>query len=352
MELFTYEVFVSKQGDIPPVLYKPMEEAEPVTIDQDYIIKRISTQDDRFEASMHIADRIRGAFPPDMQVLMFDFLKEFGVPPEINLEYDSLPMSVLNIARTPSLRQVIESYAATGMQPVDAMRACERLERIIVPSPEEIALYEYFFWNIREMEMVGSNYIASYILNLRNQYKYDREIPTPYLRGKNVYKKDLPDRTTPWREMSVGNRESAPLDSYLLPAKSMIGIVEPDELTHKLGVANLPDEDVEARLQKSYSYFISELDYYARRKNNFLEAEKYLVLSKETARMMTWFNYKPTNKQKDLSDEMVIKEKSPDDYNLTSGSGNLPSVINTPEDKFDDYEDVTDLEAKKPGKNS
>lgn len=328
LELLVYEIYCSVPGQDPQPLQKPVQECLAISISSSQLQSRISTKGDRANTRQYLAYRIMWGLHPDVRLMLFDYLADYGYPDTLELAYDAIAPGAYQIGQNVMQRRVVETLALIPESPEAIRHKLMRVEGVRLPTPEEIEQYLYFFWNVRgnmaEDPDDNDEFLRRRLRTLQNEVEMSNTVRTPYwLPPGEVSSAEPENYSQTWQEFSQDDR-LRPLETYYYSQRLLAGEAGYQELIAGLGIPDTEEEDIGEVLRECFNMLVRKYRYNLSRGWQ-VEADQYVYSIRELGKVMRWFNIQPSTKRKTLGNRYEIKTKTGADYGLPDPSGGKPA---------------------------
>lgn len=267
-----------------------------------------------------IYDDIKGEYPPDMQVLMVDYLKNAPLPMMIDLKYPFMSQEVLSITNQEELRAFVEAWMFVNTLPESAIQVAGKyFKTFMTLSSQGIVQYRYFFWNLSltsEYWDIKSGYpakeLARYIRDLRENVINDG------------FEDPITGNRIEWSRISHGGfkRDSEgevllrmPCESYDPSLAIMSGEIKHTDLFIMLGLQRLNPETVQERAQELLTM---SMDFARTAGRAGIQGNmwKNILAAHKMGDLMQKLNIPLNERSETLDDTVVVKDQTQEEAGL------------------------------------
>lgn len=283
-----YEYYLVYSGQVAKERRGVIGESSPAKVSARELKKRFNSKTEREAIIAYISKRAIQYFHRDQKILIWDYLRNKGLPDSIDMDYDIIPRKVMFVCFSFNRRRIIEALTTIG-QPVGYITDVVNRDPYETPiSDEEVECYQHFFWNTEIKHVLdypiqslvaymhnlrhdiehGNNYVGEKSKALKGKintktgklYTHEEIISEAVKSGDDDMVKAVHapyinspgsrDDLIPWSTLSLANTRTRPFSGYGLISLISSGDLTVDQIINRLGIHNVEDLTTYNNLRK------------------------------------------------------------------------------------------------------
>lgn len=174
IELLVYNCYTGRPPDY--AVGKTVKLLDSVTVSKSQLQTKIKLKREILEVKRYLSEQIMFDNHPDQKIMMWDYIRNTEPVKSIDLKYHFVPIKISDVLRTSQQRKVIEGYTSLGASSEEIADVLNRNRELLEVTPEEVEIYQYFFWNLDStgiMAIYPIQILSDYILQMRTKVRYN-----------------------------------------------------------------------------------------------------------------------------------------------------------------------------------